>query len=379
MRFPLLIWAVFLLSPVIMRDQPAFPAPQPAQLPAPSQRSPSQGQQPVSPTAPGLPPAPSQAPRQGTGHTIITRTEEVIVPVTVKDDRGALVTDLRRDEFRIFEDGIEQHINLFQQEAVPLSAVILVDNDLPVKTVEPVQRSLETISAGFGPSDEVALVTFDRFQKTVMGFTRSNDMVFTQLKRVRLGSSIPGSFAGPLGGGPPLLNNRPVGGGAGNGDGTLPNLTVSSPDTKNIDDAIHYAGEMLRTRARDRRKLIFIISDGNNSRHNQWSFDTTIDLLLASEISVYAVVAGLNPLHLEGQRMIHYATATGGDTYTASKQQELERLYGQITEQARNQYTLGYVPEHHAGNRTYHSIEVRIRRPGLKLLARQGYYTAAVR
>jgi VWFA-related protein len=302
------------------------------------------------------------------------------VPVTVKDDRGALVTDLRRDEFRIFEDGIEQHINQFQQEAVPLSAVVLLDNDLPDKTVEPVQRSLATISAGFGPNDEVSLVTFDRFQKTVMGFTRSNDMVFTQLKRVRLDSSIPGSFSGPLSAGPPMLNNRPVGGGAGNGDGTLPGVTTSSStETKNIDDAIHYAGEMLRTRGRDRRKLIFIISDGNNSRHNTWSFNTTLDLLLASEISVYSVVVGLNVLHLEGQRMVHYATATGGDTYTASKQPELERLYGQITEQARNQFTLGFVPQHPSGNRAYHSIEVRIRRPGLKILARQGYYTAAVR
>jgi VWFA-related protein len=346
MRFSLLITAAILLLPVMSRDHAASPAQSPAS------------------------PAP-QTPKQGPKR-IVVRSEEVIVPVTVKDDRGALVTDLRRDEFRIFEDGIEQHINLFQQEAVPLSAVVLLDNDLPTKTVEPVQRSLETISAGFGPNDEVALVTFDRFQKTVMGFTRSNDIVFTQLKRVRLGSAISGSFAGPLSTGPPLLNNRPVGGGA-------PVVTVESPDTKNIDDAVHYAGEMLRTRARDRRKLVFLISDGHNSRHNQWSFDTTLDLLLSSGISVYCVVAGLNPLHLEGQRMAHYATATGGDTYTASKQHELERLYGQITEQARNQYTLGYVPEHHAGNRTYHSIEVRIRRPGLKLLARQGYYTAAVR
>jgi Ca-activated chloride channel homolog len=401
MRFPFLISALLLVFPIMglrQTQSPTPPAPQ-----SPTQPQAQQQAQPPSPTpATGQPrpessgqsqvqypvelpsnqtqdasqqPAPptgsSQAPPQGTGHMIITHTEEVIVPVTVKDSRGVLVTDLRRDEFRIFEDGIDQQIIRFQEDPHPLSAVILVDNDLADKTVDPVQRSLETISAGFGPRDEVALVTFDRFQKTVMNFSRSNDIVFTQLKRLKLGSSFPTGFGGPLDS-QPQLNNRPVAGGA-------PKVTVESPETKNIDDAVHYAGEMLRVRGPERRKLIFLISDGHNSHNNQWSYSTTVELLLSANVSVYGVIVGLNPLHLEGQRMVHYATATGGDVYTASRQQELERLYGQITEQARNQYTLGYSPQHRTGSRVYHTIEVRVRRPDLKLLARQGYYTAAVR
>jgi Ca-activated chloride channel homolog len=307
--------------------------------------------------------------------TIRPVVQEVLVPVTVKDRDGALVTDLRRDEFRVFEDGIEQEIILFQQDPYPLSAVILLDNDLPVKTVEPVQKSLVSIAAGFGPGDEVALVTFDQYQNTVSDFSRSNDVLFTQLKRLDLGSNFPSTFAGPLSptpsgpvingrtqaGAPPVVNNSP------------------SPDAKNIDDAVHYAGEMLRARGRNRRKLIILISDGNNSRRNTWSFENTLELLLNSNVSVYSVVAGLNVLHLEGSRLVHYAVATGGDSYSASKQQDLERLYGRITEEARNEYTLAYVPQHRTGSGSYHTIEVRVRRPDLKVLARQGYYTAAVR
>jgi len=357
-------------SPVSVRQ----PVPQNIQQP-PAGEQPSSQQQSSAAAAASQAPT-SESASQQTGQTIRRSAEEVIVPVTVKDSHGMLVTDLRRDEFRIFEDGIEQEIIRFQQNPYPLSAVILLDNDLPSKTVNPVQQSLIAISSGFGPLDEAAIVTFDRFQSTVLDFTRSNDVLATQLKRLQLGSYIPNTFGeGPLATSPsgPIINGRTQGGGV-----PIVNNS-SSPDTKNIDDAVHYAAEMLRGRGHDRRKLIFLISDGNNSRHNTWSFDATVDLLLSTDVSVYAVVAGLNPLHLEGSRLVHYAVATGGDSYAASKQQDIERLYGEITEQARNEYTLGYVPQHRAGNHAYHSIEVRVRRPDVKILARQGYYTAAVR
>jgi VWFA-related protein len=368
-------------NPSALPTQPVpQPIPQNVEQPPMTQQPPlAPGQLPSSGTGQASAPQPSsQAPdqSQAKGQTLRRSAEEVIVPVTVKDSRGMLITDLRRDEFRIFEDGIEQEIVRFQQNPYPLSAVILLDNDLPSKTVGPVQNSLIAISAGFGPLDETAVVTFDRFQNTVLDFARSNDVLSTQLKRLQLGSYIPNAFGdGPLATSPsgPLINGRPQAGG-------VPMVNnSSSPDTKNIDDAVHYAGEMLRGRGPNRRKLIFLISDGNNSRRNTWTFDATVDLLLSTDVSVYAIVAGLNPLHLEGSRLVHYAVATGGDSYASSKQQDLERLYGEITEQARNEYTLGYVPQHRAGNHTYHSIEVRVRRPDVKILARQGYYTAAVR
>ncbi len=66
--------------------------------------------------------------------TIRVPVNLVVVPVTVKDSRNQLVGDLRRDEFRIFDDGVEQRITLFSVETAPLSVVIAVDNDLKPKT-----------------------------------------------------------------------------------------------------------------------------------------------------------------------------------------------------------------------------------------------------
>jgi hypothetical protein len=57
---------------------------------------------------------------------IRSRVELVVVPVTVKDSGGGLVADLRQDEFRVLEDGVEQKIVLFSTETFPLSVVVLL-------------------------------------------------------------------------------------------------------------------------------------------------------------------------------------------------------------------------------------------------------------
>src|SRR5215475_12088285 len=62
--------------------------------------------------------------------TIRNTVELVVVPVTVKDGKGQLVSDLRRDEFRVLEDGVEQRISLFSVDPFPLSAVVAFDGDL---------------------------------------------------------------------------------------------------------------------------------------------------------------------------------------------------------------------------------------------------------
>ncbi len=113
---------------------------------------------------------------------------QVIVPVTVKNGQGQLVGDLQKDDFRVFADGIEQKILQFTAEPIPLSAVVLIDNDLAQKQADEVQKSLTTISAGFGPNDEAALVTYSEYPTTVAEFSSNNDELFTHLKRLEIGS-----------------------------------------------------------------------------------------------------------------------------------------------------------------------------------------------
>jgi len=323
-------------------------------------------------------PPPAPAPQQP---GIISTTRTVIVPVTVKDHSGQLVGDLTKNDFRLFSDGVEQRIAGFSSDAVPLSTVVLIDNDLPDRAVTQVQKSLEAIAGGFGPRDEVALVTYDQYPNTIFDFSTNNDQLFTQLKRLELGSHSTAIVSDPTTAGP-FINGQPVP----TATGEPQHGSKRPQNTDSLDDAIYAAGEMLRTRPRDRRKIIFLISDGSNSKNNHHTFDETVRMLLEADVSVYSIsVTRSVPI---GKSLVQrgvaaidkYSTQTGGDTFFASKDEDLERLYSDVTEQARNEYTLTFYPNASQSSLTndFHSIEVRVERPGLDVTARSGYYQSAI-
>jgi len=300
---------------------------------------------------------------------IRTTVSLVVVPVTVKDGEGELVTDLRQGEFRIFEDGIEQQISLFSTDAFPLSMAFLVDNDMKQSTAERVQKTLEALAGGMSASDEVSLWRFDEFPEPVAGFIADNDALLTQLKRMELDSSFPGFGSAAMTNPQPRVNTQ-----APTGPPPRSGATFGHPNNKHINDAIYAAAEQLRDRARDRRKIVVLVSDGQNAKNNTHSYDETLKLLLASDISVYAVGVDEASLNRGINVLARFAHSTGGDIFYGSSRERLEELYARVGEQARNQYTLAYVPAHTDKSLPYHTIEVRVRRPGLSLLTREGYY-----
>jgi len=85
----------------------------------------------------------------------------------------------------------------------------------------------------------------------------------------------------------------------------------------------------------------------------------------------------LDKLHIPGQGFTNilpkYANATGGDVIESFSRETIESAYQAITAQARNQYTLGYTTPQKASS-TYRDIEVRVKRPGLQVTAKHGYY-----
>ncbi len=319
--------------------------------------------------------APSSPQQSGAQTRIRIPVNQVIVPVTVKDGAGKLVPDLRRDEFRIFEDNIEQKIAFFRAEAVPISMVVLIDNDLKSKDAKQVGESLRAIVAGLSVNDETFVCRFDQFFHAGKGFISDQDKLLTELKRTHLDEE---PSVGPSS---PAINNGPsINGHSAIGD--APNVTgatlnIKGQPTKALDDAVYAAAQLLKDRdpERQRRKIIFLISDGVNApKFNVNNYDAVRKELLRYDIAVYGVGVGSAFFERRFERLYKYTHDTGGDVYYGLKSRAMEELYARVTEEARNQYTLAYAPSGTDRGAEYHSIEVRVRREGLTILTREGYY-----
>lgn len=311
---------------------------------------------------------------------IISNVNLVVLPVTVKDSAGSLVPDLTRDEFRIFDDNVEQRISLFTVEAFPLSAVILIDNDLKGKDSEMVEESLKSIVGGLSLADEAFVCRFDTNFHPGKGFTKDQEKLVTELKRVRLDREtdvVGPDPTGPFGAGASVNGGQAIGGGG--PGGPLPATKIlKGQTTKALDDAMYEAAQLLSDRGRDRRKMVFLISDGQNAKNNKYKYDTVVKELLRYNISVYGLGVGRSFLDRKFNRLQSYAHDTGGDVYYAERRNSLEELYSKVSEQARNQYTLAYSPQGDDKTKDYHPVEVRVRRTGLNIITRQGYFSAQI-
>jgi Ca-activated chloride channel family protein len=313
---------------------------------------------------------------------IVVNSNLVVLPVTVKDRSGVLVPDLRKDEFRVFEDNVEQNIDVFTSEAFPLSLVILIDNDLKDKDAAQVQASLDAIIGGLSAEDEAMVCRFDQFFHQGKGFTRDQDKLSTELKRTHLDDEPSvGPPSSPFSG--PSINNHSA-----TDASTIDRSTqiLKGQPTKALDDAVFAAAQLLHDRPRSRRKVIVLISDGvNGKKFNKFKYDDVMKVLLRENIAVYSVAVQsayldrrISPLDRTVSPLIRYADHSGGEVYHATKEQSFEEFYRRLTEEARYQYTIAYMPRGTDRASDYHTLEVRVKRDGLNIKTREGYYTGSL-
>ena len=339
-------------------------------------RAPQQG--PATPAQAQTSSPSAQQPQQQPG--VRVQVNQVIVPVTVKDGSGRLVPDLNKADFRIFEDNVEQRIVYFSADPVPLSLVLLIDNDLKHNDARQVAASLDAIVAGLSISDEAFVCRFDQFFHEGKGFVSDQDKLLTELKRTRLAEE---PSAGPTGSA--IAESPTLNGHSATSDAPkTPESTVviKGQSTKALDDAVYDAAQLLKDRdpERKRRKIILLISDGvNNPKFNTNKYEAVLKDLLRYDIAVYGVGVGRAFFDRRFERLSKYAHDSGGDVYYGLKSEDMEEFYSRVTEEARNQYTLAYNPTGTDRGTDYHSIEVRVKRAGLTILTREGYYSGLAR
>ncbi len=344
------------------------------------------GQQPNTAPArpqPGAPQAGAQTdpPLNDAQARITVNSRLVVLPVTVKDRSGEMIPDLERGDFRVFEDNVEQNIDVFTAEAFPLSVVILIDNDLKDKDAEKVQASLQAILGGMSEYDEAFVCRFDQFFHAGKGFTSNQDQLEKELKRTKLDTEP--SIAGPGG---PFTKSPSINGHSAVDQSSIDGSTqiIKGQPTKALDDAVYEASTLLHDRPRSRRRVILLISDGVNGgkKFNKFAYEDVIKMLLRDNISVYSVAAPsaflerkLSPIDRTVSPLIRYANDSGGEIYRTTKEEGLETFYARLTEEARHQYTLAYIPRGTDPAVEYHTIEVRVKREKVNVRTREGYFT----
>jgi len=359
---------------------------QPKNIPPPDE-SPGPGAVPPGPPPPGsqeiktVPPGSVKA--TGTSgpdqlYSLTKNVSFVTVPVTVKDPDGKLVEGLLANDFSIFEDGVQQKLTFFTSDPFPLSAALIIDQGLPDPTLRKIGQTYSSLGGAFAPFDEVAVFTYGNTvnQRQDFGDTRRMEIALHRLSDEagqNAGASVVG---GPFGSGPSTNSKPPV--------GTNPVITPR-PEYHVLNDAILTAAQNLAHRSPTSRKIIFVISDGKEYG-SRASYAQVLKVLLTDNIIVYAIGVDTAAMPIYGKVakaripgfgysniLPRYVNATGGDVLDEFSKESIERAYGEITMVARNQYTLGYNTTQRPSS-NYRDIEVRVKRPGLLVSAKHGYY-----
>lgn len=310
----------------------------------------------------------------GQDYKIRAKVDLVVVPVTVKGSGDRLITGLTKNDFVILEDGRRQTITNFTIDPVPLSAAVILDTGLPAASLSKVQQTFTALAGAFSEFDEVAVYRYDNYVTKILDFSKDSVMVEAAIKTLSNAapdSNVAANSRGPFSNPGPVINGAPV-----IQPGQAGVITTSPPaNIKVLNDAIFTAAVDLSKRERSRRKIILIVSDGEN-KGSDHEFDETAHTLLETGIQVYAIGLDRPPLFRKFSALDNYAKGTGGDTFYVNSVQKIENAYFNATEEARNQYILGYLSNNEivGAGPVFRDIEVKLARGGFETRHRKGYY-----
>ena len=363
----------------------APPAQAPAPPPAPSSQPPAQ-QKDQTQTAP---------PEEGSGALtrFVVNVNFVEVPVIVKDSKGNPVAGLTYRDFQVYENGRREPLRVFSVDPAPLSIAFVIDQSLPSNIMEKVNDSLGSIQGALTPYDEAALFTYSNGSREWTGFTGAQSArlpaVLSLAQAVGTDPMVPIN-TGPMAGCPVYVNgncadpNIQPGRSAGN------QTFITIPkEIHTLNDAILAAAKELSTRPKDRRRIIYVVSDGKEYG-SKATWRQVVRYLQTNKIAVYATLVGdsarwgqgwIDRLHLPftmyDNILYKYTALTGGDMDAEGGVNGIEKSYAKIAEEARYQYTLGYLSHESIYDDKFRSIDVRVDRPNLEVIAKQGYYPSA--
>jgi len=376
-------------------NEPAAPSsssatPNQQQAPASNQAPSTQGKDEIQATPPEMPAA-------GEGMAALTRfvlnVNFVEVPVSVKDSKGKLVAGLTFRDFKVYENDTREPLSLFTVDAAPLSIAFVIDQSLTSDVMAKVNNSLGAIQGALTPYDEAAVFSYSNGTQERTGFTgaQSNRLPAVLALTKETGSDMQVPFnSGPLAGCNIRENGNCVDPNLQPGRSTGSGSFITIPkEIHTLNDAILAAAKELSTRPKGRRRIIYVISDGKEYG-SKATVKEVVRYLETNKIAVYGTLVGdsarwgegyLSKFHLPftmyDNVLYKYIAATGGTADSERGVDGIEKSYAKIAEEARNQYTLGYLSHESIYDGKYRKIDVRVDRPGLEVISKLGYYPSA--
>jgi Ca-activated chloride channel family protein len=265
----------------------------------------------------------------------------VRVIATARTQAGQILGTLTKDEFEIYDNGVKQQIAVFEhQTEQKLSVALLVDtsgstaNDLKYES-DSASRFYHALLSEGNPLDRAALHSFNWRNREVVPFTHDLKLLDAQLK---------------------LLHGEA---------GTA------------MYDAIYLAARELEPR--EGRKVIVVVTDGGDTTSSK-DVHQALEAAQLADATIYAIVA--MPITNEAGRNIggehalqFMAEGTGGRTFLPAGGAEMDKAFAAIVAELRTQYLLGFYPHDVPLTKNrFHSLEVRVLHPDLRVSARNGYY-----
>ncbi|MGE5726940.1 MAG: VWA domain-containing protein [Acidobacteriota bacterium] len=308
---------------------------------------------------PSAPPASKQQEGDQSISTLQVNVNVVNLFFNVKDKHGTLIPDLKRDDFKVIEDGRLQTIKYFASESdQPLTLGILIDSSVSQDRVLPMEKEVGAafLKEVLRPKDEAFVISFDVNVDLLQDFTNSTSMLRTALNEAKINggggcSGIPGLGGGPV----PCTNPK----------GTL------------LYDAVFLAGrEKLASEVG--RKAMIILTDGED-QGSQETIRSAIEAAQKSDSICYVLLIADRGFYglggYSGDRaMKELAQETGGRVINVgNKPEKLKEAFDQIANELRTQYSIGYTPTNGKRDGGFRRVEVKTKE-GYKVQCRSGYY-----
>lgn len=259
----------------------------------------------------------------------------VVLNVTATDGKGGYVHGLKREDFKVLEDGREQQITNFSEEETPFAAALLLDISGSMEGRITLARSAAIrFLDGLRENDVAAVYSFHSKVERVQDFSGDRDLT-------------PRAFA---------LHAK--------------GMTV-------LNDAIVEAARDLSTRP-EKRHAILVLSDGADTLSHVTS-EKALAAANAANATIYTVDLGdRNGLDTTDNMMAsgalkNFSIKTGGRYIPTPGGEALRQAFAEIVEELSNQYTVGYKPSNRTRDGRWRTIDVQVARDGVNARTRRGY------